>query len=175
MALPRYVPHYGVEDYELWEGRWELWSGVPIAMSPSPSRRHQEIAANLLFCLRRALTDSGCADCRVLQEIDWRVNEDTVVRPDLVVLCGHSPSRWVEQAPQFIAEVLSESTRHRDLLYKREMYETLGVKYYLIADPEPESFQLLVNEGSGFEATTNSVLELTESCRLQVDFSGLFD
>lgn len=37
----RYIPTYTVADYERWEGEWELWDGVPVAMSSAPIFRHQ--------------------------------------------------------------------------------------------------------------------------------------
>lgn len=39
----QYQPHYTVEDYELWEGDWELWDGHAIAMSPAARPDHQRI------------------------------------------------------------------------------------------------------------------------------------
>jgi hypothetical protein len=29
-TAPRYQPHYTVDDYRLWEGRWELWHGLDV-------------------------------------------------------------------------------------------------------------------------------------------------
>ena len=34
--VQKILPHYTYEDYTIWEGRWELIDGFPIAMSPSP-------------------------------------------------------------------------------------------------------------------------------------------
>ena len=31
-SVPRYTPRYSVSDYQLWEGDWELWDGIAIAM-----------------------------------------------------------------------------------------------------------------------------------------------
>ena len=38
-----YLPHYSYEDYLLWEGDWELISGVAFAIAPSPAKNHQMI------------------------------------------------------------------------------------------------------------------------------------
>ena len=37
------LPDYSYSDYVKWEGRWELISGIPYAMSPSPIFFHQDI------------------------------------------------------------------------------------------------------------------------------------
>lgn len=174
MALPRYVPHYTLSDYEAWEGRWELWNGLPVAISPSPGRRHQEVASNLLFAMWQALLSGNCERCKVLYEIDWRISSDTVVRPDLLIVCDHKPSNWIEETPQFIAEILSDSTRERDLTYKREMYQKLGVAYYLVIDPEVETFQLFWNARAAYQESANLALNLSQTCRVTVDLDGLF-
>ncbi len=174
MALPRYIPHYTVEDYQMWQGHWELWSGVPIAMSPSPSRRHQQIASNLHFFLRQALSEGNCQGCEVLFETDWRVEKDTVLRPDMLIACHHEPSQFIEKSPQFVAEILSESTRQRDLLYKRDMYQSLEVGYYLIIDPDEESHQLLRWTGGGYVDATTSLLQLHQDCEIEPELDRIY-
>ncbi len=174
MALPRYIPHYSLEDYVLWEGQWELWSGIPIAMTPSPGRVHQRVASNLHFALRTALTEGRCENCEVLFEIDWRVSNDTVLRPDLLIACGHRPSTYIEETPQLVAEILSDSSRQRDLIYKREMYQELGVLYYLIVDPREARWQLLQTRDGEFVACPDLNLELHPDCRINLDLESVF-
>ena len=36
-----YYPYCDVSDYEVWEGDWELIEGIPYAMSPVPTMKHQ--------------------------------------------------------------------------------------------------------------------------------------
>lgn len=174
MALPRYIPHYTLEDYLKWEGSWELWSGVPVAMSPSADKRHQRLASALHFLLKSALKQSGCSKCEVYFELDWVASEENVFRPDLLIVCDDNPSRYLETTPVFIAEILSESTRQRDLVYKRECYLQLGVRYYLIVDPEKESLDLLSLEDGRYVEADSQTLALTEGCEIRVDFAEAF-
>ena len=44
MGALDYIKHYTYEDYKLWEGKWELYEGYPVAMSPAPMIKHQTIA-----------------------------------------------------------------------------------------------------------------------------------
>ena len=122
----RYLPKYTVEDYQQWEGDWELWQGIPISMSPSPFGRHQECCANLLFELKSSVKATQC-HATVLYEIDWIVSDDTVVRPDVLVLCGDAPSRHVEDPPAVVAEVLSSATQQRDRTAKFDLYQPMGI------------------------------------------------
>jgi hypothetical protein len=37
------LPHYTYDDYVQWEGNWEIINGIPYAMSPAPSKKHQQL------------------------------------------------------------------------------------------------------------------------------------
>jgi len=141
MKALKYIPNYRVSDYQSWEGDWELWDGIPVAMSPSPFGIHQWAVTTIAASILSQLDDQGCNDCYVLVELDWIVNDQTVVRPDVAVCCGKFPERFIESAPSLIIEVLSQSTAEKDRTSKRELYQSLGVKHYRIHDPETESLQ----------------------------------
>lgn len=175
MALPRYIPHYTVDDYRSWAGEWELWSGVAVAMSPSAKRIHQRLCGRLFRTLSDRLDSIKCDHCEVAFEVDWVISEDTVLRPDVLVICNHQPSDFVEETPIFVAEVLSDSTRQRDLLYKRETYQELGVKYYLIVDPKNGSWELLVNGEQGYSRSDETIVSFDENCQFALQLDRLFD
>ena len=175
MAVPRYIPRYTVEDYQKWEGQWELWSGVPVAMSPSSSRRHQYIGGLIVSNLIAELRTKNCRDCQVLYETDWIVSADTIFRPDIQVVCGEDESLYVTSPPVLTVEILSPSTRSKDLMYKREAYETLGVRYYLVVDPEERTTQLLENSEHRYRESTTGVLELHPGCRIELQLRDLFE
>lgn len=175
MTLTDYIPHYTLEDYDQWEGEWELWSGVPIAMSPSPGMEHQLLSGRLLRRVSDLLEGTGCPDCLVVHDLDWRIPDDTVLRPDLQILCGHPPTSFVVETPKMVVEILSDSTRQRDLVYKRDVYRKLGVPYYLVVDPRAESCLLLGLVGEEYaELPLPALLKLDHDCRLELDLSDLF-
>ncbi|MEO1751242.1 hypothetical protein [Thiofaba sp. EF100] len=64
--------HYTVEDYQHWEGDWELIEGRPYAMSPA---------------------------CQALYECDVRFSSETIVRPDLLVVCYPPEEANLTRAP----------------------------------------------------------------------------
>jgi hypothetical protein len=43
------IPHYTYNDYQKWEGDWELIRGIPYAVSPSPGWRHQLFGWQLCY------------------------------------------------------------------------------------------------------------------------------
>ena len=51
-----WLPHYSYNDYQKWEGDWELLHGLPYAMSPSPLRKHQLVGGNFVTMVNNELS-----------------------------------------------------------------------------------------------------------------------
>ena len=130
------LPHYTWDDYQHWEGYWELIDGIAYAMSPAPSILHQTISQKIAAQFELAL--SSCPSCQALLPVDWKIDEDTVVQPDNLIICGEIAGNYLTKAPQLIVEILSKSSEQKDKVAKFGLYEKEGVKYYLIVDPESQ-------------------------------------
>jgi Uma2 family endonuclease len=63
---------------------------------------------------------------------------DTVVQPDVLVVCDPAKvaDDGIRGAPDFVAEILSDSTAYKDLNEKRGLYERAGVREYWIVRPD---------------------------------------
>lgn len=135
VSKTEYLPNYTYEDYLLWEGKWELIYGIPYAMTPAPMIKHQAISNKIARYLDEAL--ENCDSCRALLPIDWKINEQTIVEPDNLVIC-HQPltDAYIKKTPKIIFEILSKSTVMVDTNLKFELYEREGVNYYIIVDPQ---------------------------------------
>ena len=138
--MPSYLPHYSYTDYCQWQGDWELYGGIPIAMTASSFGRHQQCVTRLLLAIGGQLA-AGTTKYEALVELDWVVDDDTVVRPDLLVIAGEVPEKHLHAAPVLTAEILSASSRDRDTQYKVDLYRESGVKRYLIVDPDESSIE----------------------------------
>lgn len=160
MEARKFVPHYTVNDWESWEGNWELLDGTAFAMSPSPVYKHQKVSKNILFLLDEAL--HSCNRCESIAELDWQISADTIVRPDIMVLCGDKNTlldmKRLEHRPEIAVEVLSEYTRRKDRDIKLALYEQQKVPFTILADPDTEKLEIyelfdnlyrLVYEGRG--------------------------
>lgn len=172
----KFAPHYTVEDYRLWKGDWELWEGIAIAMTPSPSGLHQSVLAALLTAIRVTIDQQKC-QATALSELDWIISHDTVVRPDLIVICGSAPRLHLETPPAMIAEVLSPSTRQNDLTYKRQLYANQGVATYLIVDPDARRIEhLALLPSGGYESVVPAGhLQVTVcGCELEIHPERVF-
>jgi len=84
-----YQEYYTFEDYQHWAGDWELIEGMPYAMAPSPSVTHQTVSVNVVSQIKLNTNNQkdNCVGCHVLMETDWQISNDTVVRPDVMVVC----------------------------------------------------------------------------------------
>ena len=73
-------------------------------------------------------------------DVQLDCDEQTMVQPDVLVLCDRSRllNRCVYGAPDFAVEILSKSTRKKDLTKKLEKYSSAGVREYWIVDPDKE-------------------------------------
>ena len=129
------IPIYTYEDYKRWEGRWELIGGIAYAMSPAPTIKHQKISNNIAWQLNELL--KNCEECISLLPVDWKIDENTIVQPDNLVIC-YEPKKneYITKAPTLIFEILSKASVLKDTKIKYELYEKEGVDYYIIVNPD---------------------------------------
>lgn len=179
MSAVKLLPYYTYKDYCNWEGRWELIEGIPYAMSPAPSPRHQWIAVNILSEIRIALKKSNCKECKVYDFVDVKVDEDTILQPDASIICGLINKNFVDFPPTLVVEILSEATALKDRITKFSIYEKFGIKYYLIVDPEKESVEIYFLEESKYslrETTESSfTFSLSDDCNITVAVKNFWE
>lgn len=147
---------YTYANYATWDDdeRWELIDGVPYAMSPAPTQKHQEITGEIFAQLHAFLKGKPCKV--FISPFDVRLNasddDNTVFQPDLLVVCDQSKldGKSCKGAPDLIIEVLSPSTSRIDRMIKFQKYLQAGVKEYWIVDPETKTVQLNVFENGRY-------------------------
>lgn len=171
------LPHYTYDDWLHWEGRWELIEGHPIAMSPMPVPKHQRVAASLRAEFHFAM--KVCKHCNVYDPIDFKVAEDTILQPDIIVVCGEITKPYLDFPPKLVVEILSPSTALRDRHTKFEIYETQAVKYYLIVDTEKKSIEVyeLINGTYQLQPFNNDGLfqfDFEDDCAIMPDIKAIW-
>lgn len=154
-------PRFSYGDYVQWQGdeRWELIDGVAYLMSPAPTRHHQETLGNLYRQIANQLDGRDCQpylapfDVRLPSREEDDVDVDTVVQPDLVVVCDPEKldDAGVRGAPDWVIEILSPATTARDRVEKRDLYERAGVREYWIVHPTDATVTILVRQDVRFE------------------------
>ncbi len=132
--IPQPLPElYTLEDYRHWEGDWELIHGMPLAMAPSPGLQHQRLGMRIARQLDEALDD--CPHCEALFGIDVEFSQDTLVRPDVILICYQPEGERLTRAPDLIFEVISPATARRDEQTKFQLYRDEGVTWYVLVYP----------------------------------------
>ena len=120
----------------------ELIDGVFFNMA-SPPASHQLVLMELSAELHSYIKARGGA-CRVFTaplDVYLEKNKKTVLQPDILVLCDRNLIRDDEKiwgAPDLVIEILSPSTRRRDMGPKYMKYEAFGVKEYWLVDLKHE-------------------------------------
>ena len=135
---------YTLDDYYALpdERRVELIDGVIYDMA-APAIIHQKILGEL-FILFRECMDRHEGNCEVyLSPCDVRLDRDnrTMVQPDLLVVCEEYDigAKAFDGAPALTLEILSPSTRSKDMLLKLHKYANAGVREYWIVDPDRQT------------------------------------
>ena len=131
---------YSVEDYRQIpdDKRYELIDGFLYEME-APSFVHQDVLSYISFRFNSYI-HAHHGRCKVLfAPLDVQLDQDdrTMLQPDLVVVCD--PEKMVRGgvfgAPDFVLEVLSPSTKEKDMIIKRRKYQIAKVEEYWIIDP----------------------------------------
>ncbi len=146
MGLPqRDIDHHTYGEYLTWpdDVRYELIDGVAYLMAPAPTLTHQDIVGEVYYQLRQALGDRSCrayvspVDVRLPRGDEADEEVDTVVQPDVLVVCDSSKTdrRGVRGAPDLAVEVLSPGTASHDQVRKLRVYERAGVREYWLVHP----------------------------------------
>ncbi|GAB6045666.1 hypothetical protein JCM11957_12640 [Caminibacter profundus] len=171
-----YIEHYTYEDYKKWKGDWELIGGMPYAMAPAPAKRHQLLSSAIVTQFYTQL--ENCINCEVLIEEDYKISEDTILRPDISVVCNDLNPNFISKAPEIIVEIISPSTAKRDEKLKFSIYEFEKVKYYILVYPDELKAKIFkhndekyIKEGDFLTQT----YEFNTSCgKVKLDFERAF-
>jgi len=146
-ALPKekQEPYYTYADYKEWEldegERFEIIDGEACAMS-APNTQHQAILMELSSQFHVYLQGKTCKvfpaplDVRLFYEEDE--SDDTVVQPDIVVICDKAKigPEGCRGAPDLVVEILSPSNTAIEMEQKLKLYHEAGVREYWVIDGE---------------------------------------
>lgn len=124
--------------------RYELLDGE-LLVTPSPRVVHQAVVLELALLLKQALPPG----LRVLvAPMDVRFGPKRQLQPDVMVIRDEGlEAVRVESVPRLVVEILSPTTRSRDLVSKHRAYEQEGVASYWIVDPKKPSLTVLELDG----------------------------
>ena len=132
--------NYTLEDYRAlpdWP-RYELIDGELIIME-APTTKHQRILQRLSMVFGTEVLKHP--ECEVFfAPVDVQINCDDKnnLQPDLLVVCDKDKVHedCIYGAPDFVLEVTSPSSTHKDMVIKLDKYRSAGVREYWVVDPK---------------------------------------
>ena len=170
------VEYYDYNDYVQWEGNWELIYGHPMMMAPSPMITHQALANLIAFELTQSIYE--CDECLIVSEQDWKINDDTLVKPDVVMICNEPYGAYITKPPKIVVEIISKSTARRDEQTKFELYEKERVPYYIIVYPndlKAKVYRLKDNRYQKVDDFTHEIMDFDDlECGGIINFERVF-
>jgi len=131
-------------DYAKWgeDVRVEMFDGL-VYMMGAPDEWHQWVVGELAVQLAHFLGGKSATpyiapfDVRLFPKEDG--SDNTVFQPDVFVVCDRDKvfgKKYCNGAPDFVIEVMSDSSRGRDLEDKKIWYYKAGVKEYWVVSAD---------------------------------------
>jgi len=120
--------------------RYEYIDGE-IYLLASPKAIHQKILSELHFLFYNWFQGKKCRPMLAPFDITLKRNQEkiNVVQPDLMVICDLEEKLderdYYMGVPTLVIEILSESTRSKDMIKKLDLYMSTGIKEYWIINP----------------------------------------
>lgn len=171
----KYYQRYSVTQWEQWQDQWELIDGFPYCMSPLPIIEHQRVSNKIIAELERNL--KMCTKCMAIPPINWKINLNTVVQPDVSLVCPPAKGLYLTRAPEIIFEILSPSTALKDRNQKMELYAQQKVKYYIIVDLKKEIAEVYLLKKGVYEKvleTRSDKYIFDSNCKINFSFSKIW-
>lgn len=127
--------YYAIPD----EQRVELIDGVFYDMS-APTSIHQIIAGEIYRKFGDFVHSHKGLCVPIMSPIGVQLDCDnrTMVQPDVIVVCNRNKIQGpcIYGAPDLVVEILSKSTRRKDMFLKLNKYMNAGVREYWMIDPD---------------------------------------
>jgi len=143
------------EDYLLFPDdgkRHEIIDGNHT-VTPAPKTKHQKISSNLTVAMG-AFVKQRDLGFVLAAPSDVILSDENVVQPDLLFVSTERASIITEDnihgAPDLVVEIISETTRKKDEVTKRKLYERFGVQEYWVVDPELETVKIFRRTQQGY-------------------------
>ena len=160
------------------ENRYEIILGELYVMPP-PVPAHEDISQHLNLILLLTVGATGLGKV-MTAPVGVRLTAIDVVQPDLVVVrAGREHligGREIDGPPDLVVEILSPSTRGKDLVKKRGQYQNAQIPEYWIVDPENRTVDVLILDGEQYRARPNVNGKATSRAfpTVEVDVERLF-
>jgi Uma2 family endonuclease len=140
------LPDDGGRRYEIIDGE--------LFVTPSPIEKHQRVLANLVHHISSYVFVHRCGRL-YFAPFDVVLSKHDIIEPDLLYVTKEHASRVTEKnvqgTPDFVIEILSDSTKRQDEVVKLQRYEHFGVAEYWIVDPKQDRVRVHLRKDGRLE------------------------
>lgn len=131
------------EFMELQNGSKERYEYIDgeIYLLASPKTAHQIALTELFGIFYNFFQGKKCTTMVAPYDIELRRTADNIniVQPDMMIICDLeeklNENDYYKGVPSLVVEILSESTRRKDMIKKLDLYMSCGVDEYWIVNP----------------------------------------
>lgn len=123
------------------EERYEYIDGEIYLLS-SPRTAHQIALTELFVIFYNFFQGKKCTPMIAPYDIELKRSAENfnIVQPDLMIICDLeeklNKNDYYKGVPSLVVEVLSNSTRRKDMIKKLDLYMSCGVQEYWIVNPD---------------------------------------
>lgn len=153
---------YSYADYLTWQmdEMVELIKGKVFKRdAAAPRMSHQKVSVRLTSIFFNFLQGKSCQvfhapfDVRLPVKSKRNQDIDTVVQPDLCVVCDHEKldDAGCLGAPDLVVEILSPGNNKRELKNKYEVYLEAGIKEYWVIHPNEQTLLIYTLERGHYQ------------------------
>jgi prevent-host-death family protein len=164
--------------------RMEYIDGEIVLLS-SPNAAHQEVLGSLYAILREFFKGSPCKVFLAPFDVHFykpEIKDPDLMQPDIIVACDaketiNENGRYMG-TPTLTIEILSASTRSKDMVNKLNTYMLSGAREYWVIDPEDKTVLAYGFEERGIAKVDhfkeNDTLHSYAFDELSVDLNSVF-
>ena len=132
-------------------GNYELHNGQIIYMA-SPTPLHQEVAGELYSDIKSFVKANKLGKVYIAP-LDTLFDKFNTFQPDVLFISKERleiiGEKKMEAAPDLVVEVLSKGNTRKEMLHKKNTYESFGVKEYWLIDLKKEAItQHILEKGA---------------------------
>lgn len=133
--------------------RYEVLSGELIK-EPRAITMHQRVSRELEFILLVYFRKTDPLGEVFYAPLDLTLGNFTVVQPDILYISGDQRDIIMETRidgpPLLAVEIISEPSRRKDRLHKRQIYQEAGIQHYWLVDPYEKTLECLTLRGEEY-------------------------
>jgi Uma2 family endonuclease len=106
------------------------------------------------------------------------VSDDTILQPDFLVVAEEITKEYLDFSPSLVIEIISTTTELKDRYTKYNIYESKGIRYYIIIAPDKkdvEIYELIAGEYKLNQTGKNIVHEFFfPEWTIRIDFEKIW-